>query len=176
MNQPTFYKEEDFLKVRKQGIGASDVANICGVGYGSPLQVFLEKTGRTTVQDNAAMRRAQGADMNPAPGQAAQPREDFLVAVEMNLEARADEQGGHMLRLIDPRLRGQANPVARRHGRAVLGNQMPAIESVAAHAVGHAQGLDGRGEGDHREIRHQQESDGLGAGWNIHGLHGWASC
>ena len=59
MNEPTFYKEEDFLKVRKQGIGASDVANICGVGYGSPLQVFLEKTGRTTVEDNAAMRRGR---------------------------------------------------------------------------------------------------------------------
>lgn len=60
MNSPTFYPSEEFLEVRKQGIGASDVPAICGVSqYGTPLSVFCEKTGRMTVEDNAAMRRGR---------------------------------------------------------------------------------------------------------------------
>ena len=53
------YPESDFLKVRRSGIGASDIAGICQVGFSTPLKLFCEKTGRTEVEDNAAMRRGR---------------------------------------------------------------------------------------------------------------------
>lgn len=46
----------DWLDQRRKGIGGSDCANILGMGYSSPLSVFLDKTGRMDeTPDNLAM-------------------------------------------------------------------------------------------------------------------------
>lgn len=54
---------EEWLKLRKEGIGGSDAGAICGLNpYSSPMSVYQDKTGQEqTGQDNEAMR--QGRDL-----------------------------------------------------------------------------------------------------------------
>lgn len=49
---------EEWLLLRKTGIGGSDAGAICGLNpYSSPMKVYYEKTSeRTEIQDNEAMR------------------------------------------------------------------------------------------------------------------------
>lgn len=59
----TFTKEQ--LDKRKQGIGASEAAAICGLSpWQGPLDVYLVKTGQMTIEDNENMRR--GRVLEPA--------------------------------------------------------------------------------------------------------------
>lgn len=55
--------KEEWLKYRKQGIGGSDAAAVCGLNpYSSPMKVFYDKTGNEIeTYDNEAMR--QGRDL-----------------------------------------------------------------------------------------------------------------
>lgn len=56
----------EFVRIHNEGdfYGGSDVANICGVGYISPLEVWLKKTGkRPSVVENDQMRL--GSYMEP---------------------------------------------------------------------------------------------------------------
>lgn len=49
--------EQEWLQVRRQGIGGSDIAAIAGVHpWRSALSVYLEKTGEFEVEENEAMR------------------------------------------------------------------------------------------------------------------------
>ncbi|MCI8780853.1 MAG: endonuclease [Lachnospiraceae bacterium] len=54
---------EEWLKLRKQGIGGSDAGAVCGVNpYSSPMKVFRDKTSDETEEiDNEAVR--QGNDL-----------------------------------------------------------------------------------------------------------------
>ena len=54
---------EEWLKLRKEGIGGSDAGAICGLNpYSSPMSVYQDKTSQEqTGQDNEAMR--QGRDL-----------------------------------------------------------------------------------------------------------------
>lgn len=54
---------EEWLKLRKQGIGGSDAGAVCGVNpYSSPMKVFRDKTSDGTEEiDNEAVR--QGNDL-----------------------------------------------------------------------------------------------------------------
>lgn len=48
----TVRTEEEWHRLRREGVGGSDVAKIMGFSkYGSPLEVWLEKTGRTEPAD-----------------------------------------------------------------------------------------------------------------------------
>lgn len=48
---------EDWLEVRKKGIGGSDIAAVAGVNpFKSAIDVFLEKQGRLVVQENEKMK------------------------------------------------------------------------------------------------------------------------
>lgn len=55
---PSTWDREDWLQWRRQGIGASDVAALCGMStYASPLAVYLEKIGRLdSEEESEAMR------------------------------------------------------------------------------------------------------------------------
>ena len=60
----TYHMERDeWLKLRKEGIGGSDAGAICGLNpYASPMSVYQDKTSpEITGQDNEAMR--QGRDL-----------------------------------------------------------------------------------------------------------------
>lgn len=47
---------EQWLQIRRKGIGGSDIAKVCGLShFGTNVDVFLEKTGRRTVKDNPHM-------------------------------------------------------------------------------------------------------------------------
>ena len=54
---------EEWLKLRKSGLGGSDAGAVCGVNpYSSPMKVYLDKISEKTEQfDNEAMR--QGRDL-----------------------------------------------------------------------------------------------------------------
>ena len=54
---------EEWLKYRKNGIGGSDAAAVCGLNpYSSPIKVYYDKTtDETSSYDNEAMR--QGRDL-----------------------------------------------------------------------------------------------------------------
>ena len=54
---------EDWLSLRRTGIGGSDAGAICGLNpYSSPLDVYFNKTGEAPeTEDNEAMR--QGRDL-----------------------------------------------------------------------------------------------------------------
>ncbi len=54
---------EEWLVLRKQGIGGSDAGAVCGLNpYSSPMKVFLDKTvGMTEEINNEAVR--QGHDL-----------------------------------------------------------------------------------------------------------------
>lgn len=56
-------KREDWLKMRKSGIGGSDAGAICGLNpYSCPMNVYLDKTSdEISDKDNEAMR--QGRDL-----------------------------------------------------------------------------------------------------------------
>ena len=50
-------QEEEWLRIRRQGIGGSDIAAIAGVHpWRSPLSVYLEKMGELEPEENEAMR------------------------------------------------------------------------------------------------------------------------
>lgn len=58
---------EEWLEQRRQGIGGSDAANILGMGYSSPLTVFLDKTGRgEEVKDNLPMKLGRALEQTVA--------------------------------------------------------------------------------------------------------------
>ena len=43
---------EDWLEYRKQGIGGSDAAVVCGISrYKSPVELWMEKTGQLPSQE-----------------------------------------------------------------------------------------------------------------------------
>ena len=43
---------EDWLEYRKQGIGGSDAAVVCGISrYKSPVELWMEKTGQLPAQE-----------------------------------------------------------------------------------------------------------------------------
>ena len=49
---------EEWLKARKTGIGGSDIAAILGLSpYRTPVDVWAEKTGRATAQDETLQMR-----------------------------------------------------------------------------------------------------------------------
>ena len=54
---------EEWLKLRKTGLGGSDAGAICGLNpYSSPMKVYQDKTSEdVSDQDNEAMR--QGRDL-----------------------------------------------------------------------------------------------------------------
>ena len=54
---------EEWLTLRKTGIGGSDAGSICGVNpFGSPMKVYHDKTGSKIEElDNEAVR--QGHDL-----------------------------------------------------------------------------------------------------------------
>ena len=54
---------EDWLKLRKTGIGGSDAGALCGLNpYASPMSVYRDKTSETlSLEDNESMR--QGRDL-----------------------------------------------------------------------------------------------------------------
>ena len=56
-------KREDWLKLRKNGIGGSDAGAVCGLNpYTSPMAVYRDKTTDVLdLSDNEAMR--QGRDL-----------------------------------------------------------------------------------------------------------------
>lgn len=56
-------RREEWLRLRKAGIGGSDAAAVCGLNpYSSPMKVFIDKmTDEITGEDNEAMR--QGRDL-----------------------------------------------------------------------------------------------------------------
>lgn len=96
---------EEWLRFRKQGIGGSDAAAVCGLNpYSSPLQVYLDKTGADVGdRDNEAMR--QGRDL-----------EDYVARrfmEETGLKARRanaiyyDEKFPFMLADVDRLISGQ---------------------------------------------------------------------
>ncbi len=54
---------EEWLELRKQGIGGSDAGAVCGLDpYSSPMKVFRDKTGGTTVEAGSEAVR-QGHDL-----------------------------------------------------------------------------------------------------------------
>ena len=52
---------EEWLAIRKKGIGGSDAGAICGLNpYASPMNVYLDKTTEESdSEDNEAMRQAR---------------------------------------------------------------------------------------------------------------------
>jgi putative phage-type endonuclease len=87
--------DDDWLRFRLEGIGGSDVSSIMGINkYGSPLEVWLEKTGRKQHDDMSgneavewgnrleSMVREKFAEMHP---------ELFVTAVGCTLVARGRE-------------------------------------------------------------------------------------
>lgn len=62
---PTLHMgHEEWLKLRKTGIGGSDAAAVCGLNpYASPMSIYKDKTeeGVTAIEDNESMR--QGRDL-----------------------------------------------------------------------------------------------------------------
>ena len=59
----TGMSNEEWLRLRKTGIGGSDAGSICGVNpFGSPMKVYYDKTSSSVEElDNEAVR--QGHDL-----------------------------------------------------------------------------------------------------------------
>ncbi len=137
------------------------------------LREILREAGEVLPMDRAAIAvqhvgarqdvaaGAQRADIRALAVGAAQRGEHVLVLVEMAVDAAAQHDGLVAADLVDAAFRRQLDPVAGAHRLGVGREQPPAIKLLAARPVGEPQWLDGRGEGDHREIRHQQERDFL---------------
>jgi len=49
-------ERQEWLLARREGLGASEVASVCGVGWKTPLEVYLEKTGEVPDRDSPEKR------------------------------------------------------------------------------------------------------------------------
>lgn len=57
---------QEQIEFRKSGIGGSDAAAVLGISpYTSPLELWLEKTGRKETASNSSMRLEMGSIMEP---------------------------------------------------------------------------------------------------------------
>ena len=62
---PVPEKHEDWLEIRKKGIGGSDVAGILGVSHwASPLTVYLDKVGETQKKETSEKMEI-GTELEP---------------------------------------------------------------------------------------------------------------
>lgn len=58
----TFHKDRaTWLEKRKQTLGGSEVSALFGVGYSTPLQLWMEKTGRAEIEGETPLRLRVGA-------------------------------------------------------------------------------------------------------------------
>ncbi|MNT68942.1 hypothetical protein D3C72_2072120 [compost metagenome] len=81
----------------------------------------------------------------------------------LDIHAAADDHRIQCRRIAQAGVRSDLQAVAGAHRQAALGQGMPAVQLLAGELVGHAQGLDRRGQGDQGEIVQQQEAYGLGS-------------
>lgn len=67
-------KRNEWLNLRKTGLGGSDAGAVCGLNpYSSPLQVFYDKTSEE-VQDKDSESMRQGRDLEGVCGTAVHGR------------------------------------------------------------------------------------------------------
>ncbi len=92
----------------------------------------------------------------------------------MNLDAATNEQGGVARGVACRPVGRDLEAVAGDDGLAVGGEGFPAVKFLSRDPVGQPQGIDGSGEGDHREVRQHQETV-LGRGGADLGRTGWNS-
>lgn len=88
--------KDEWLNIRKQGIGGSDASAICGLSkWSSPLSVYLDKVGErpSEIMDNEAMR--QGRDLEQYVA------ERFLEYMEQQGTPKKVQRCNYVLRNID---------------------------------------------------------------------------
>lgn len=49
-------EKEQWLELRREGLGGSDIANVIGIGFGNPYSVFLDKLNLSENQENESMK------------------------------------------------------------------------------------------------------------------------
>ena len=53
---PNALEKEQWLELRREGLGGSDIANVIGIGFGNPYSVFLDKLNLSENQENESMK------------------------------------------------------------------------------------------------------------------------
>ena len=105
---------------------------------------------------------ADGADDGAVPIQTPHKIEDVAIGVLANIQPGADKHHAAVLKHRRVAIHRHLDAVAGNGRVAARAGDHPVIEMAAALSVGGAERLDRRGEGKHREIVQQQESDLLG--------------
>jgi hypothetical protein len=135
------------------------------------LGKFLAEAGDVLPVDGAAVSveepgagqrvagGAQGAQARGPLGEAAQRREQRAVGVLGDALPGAQQHQVEMRGVPRRDVGGEDEAVARMHGSTVHAQDLPLVEPLPRQAVRHAQRLQGGGEGDEGELRHQQEAD-----------------
>jgi hypothetical protein len=97
-------------------------------------------------------RRAEGRE-------APQSRHEAAVLDKLHVEPGADDRGIELLGLGEGVVDADLDSVGGADRAAVGGEQAPGVEVPPRHPIREPQRLDRRREGDHREMRDEQEAD-----------------
>ena len=126
-------------------------------------RIFPMQRAAATVEQTGAGKdigpRAQRPDVAAGTGKAAEPGENRPVGIALDIDPRAHDRHAERLGRADRAMRHHRDAVAGGHRLAIGREQPPAVQLLAAQAVGGAQRLDRGGERHHREIRDEQEAD-----------------
>ena len=144
---------------------SSAVTSICGKSSAEAGEVLpVDRAAIAVEQPGPRQDMAPGAeraDIRPLSVEAAECCKERAVGKGMPVDAAAEHDRAEAGCLLDTGFGPQLDAVAGGDRLAVRREQVPAIELAPARAVGEPKRLDRRGEGDHREARHQQEGDAL---------------
>jgi hypothetical protein len=99
------------------------------------------------------------AHAHALPRQGRQPPQQRAVAEAGNRGAGADDEPIERGRLRPAEIRGERDAIRGFDGRPQRREMVPAVERPVGDDIGGAQRLDGRGIGQQREARDQQEAD-----------------
>ena len=104
---------------------------------------------------------AYRTDIHPAPRRFAEPRDNPLVGVMLDVEPAADDDGVMIANRIEIAIDHGENAIRCRDRLAVDRMHGPLVEGLLRRAVGEPQRLDGRSHRHHGEFRNHDEGEGL---------------